>query len=118
MLDTSTSDARVSIPSHWRRVSFLCFDLGVLHIIGGIGTALFHSRPLYALGFCDGSLWLGLLFIALGLGSYKARRFRSLVPITVIAAALCFLPTDQLKSAVVLLQYSFLMPLVLTLISI
>jgi hypothetical protein len=102
-------------------VSFICFDLGVMNVIGGAGAALFYSIPLQAMGFASSSLLLGMFFIVIGLTSYKVPRLPTMVPIVIIVADVCntiwFLPKYELAAGVVLVKISFLVPLLLTGIS-
>jgi nitrous oxidase accessory protein NosD len=114
-------NSRVSFPSNWRQVSFLCLDLGVLNIIGAIGAVNFHSQSLYALGFWRSSFTLGLVLLIVGLAAYKVHRWPSVFAIVVIAAdvinTICFLPKHALEAGVVLVKLSFLLPLIATLYS-
>lgn len=121
MLSGSQSKLRVSFPAEWRQLSFICFDLGVMNVIGGAGAAFFHSMPLYFLGFRFSSLWLGAVFILTGLASYRVRLPLALGIVIIIADALntiLFLPEYALTSGVFLVKLSFLAPLFLTLVSI
>jgi nitrous oxidase accessory protein NosD len=114
-------NSRVSFPSNWRQVSFLCLDLGVLNIIGGAGSAYFSSKSLYALGFARSSFTLGLLLLFIGLTAYKVRRLPSVFAIVAIAAdainTIYFLPGFTMQAGVVMVKLSFLTPLIATLVS-
>ena len=119
-MSTSRSHFSVSVPSHWRQVSFICFDLGVMNLIGGAGAAFFYSRPLFALGFAFSSFWLGIMFILIGLGAHAVQRLPSLVAVLIILAdvvnTIYSLPNYDLAAGVVLVKLSFLLPLLLTLV--
>jgi parallel beta-helix repeat protein len=105
----------------WQQVSFIFFDLGAMNLIAGAGAAFFYSIPLSALGFRGSSFWLGLLFILIGLAAWKARRLPIVVPLIVIAIDLwntvSLLPLYDRYGYVVLVQSSFVLPLVLMLLS-
>ena len=121
MVSRSESTLRVSFPAEWRQMSFLCFDLGVMNLIGGTGAAFFYSMPLYHLGFGLNSLWLGLFFILFGLNSYKVRLPFFVGLLIIVADALntaLFLPKYALAAGIFLVKLSFLLPLFLTLVSI
>jgi parallel beta-helix repeat protein len=113
-----------SQPGHldqWQQVSFIFFDLGAMNLIAGAGAALFYSIPLYALGFRSSSFWLGLIFVAAGIVSWKARRLPVIVPLAIIAVDLWStvraLPLYERYGYVVLVQTSFVLPLVFMLLS-
>jgi hypothetical protein len=120
MMHSSDTESRLSVPSHWRQVAFICFDLGVMNVIAGIGVAFFYSVPLYYLGFRASSFWLGMFFILAGLCSYKLRRLPSFVVIIIIGIdalnTISNLPDYEVAAGVVLVKISFLLPLVFTLI--
>jgi len=121
MVSRSQSNLRVNFPAEWRQMSFICFDLGVMNFIGGVGAAFFYSMPLQHLGFGLGSLWLGMVFILLGLNSYKTRLPLFAGLLIIVADALytvLFLPKYDLAAGIFLVKLSFLLPLFLTLISI
>src|SRR5436190_20554897 len=121
MVSRSESNLRVNFPAEWRQMSFLCFDLGVMNVIGGAGAAFFYSMPLYHLGFGLNSLWLGLFFILFGLNSYKVRLPFFVGLLIIVADALntaLFLPKYALAAGIFLVKLSFLLPLFLTLVSI
>src|SRR5215208_94972 len=119
-MSASQSQFRVSFPSHWRQVSFICFDLGVMNVIGGIGADFFQSRPLYYLGFNYRSVSLGVLFILIGLAAHAVRRLPTLVAVLIIVAdavnTIYSLPRYDQGAGIVLVKLSFLLPLLLTLI--
>lgn len=121
MASISQPKVRVGLPAHWRQVSFICFDLGVINVIGGVGAGYFYSQPLFALGFGRSSVSLGVLLILMGLAAYQSRRLPSIVPIVIIVADILntvyFLPKFELAGGVVLVKISFLVPVFLLLIS-
>ena len=114
-------DPRAGHLDQWRQLSFIFFDLGAMNLIAGAGVAFFYSIPLGALGFRGSSFWLGLLFILAGLASWKARRLPIVVPLVIIAIDLWntvrLLPLYDRFGYVVLVQSSFVLPLVLILLS-
>jgi hypothetical protein len=114
-------DLRARHLAQWQQASFIFFDLGAMNLIAGAGAAFSYSIPLYALGFRVNSFWLGLFFILIGLASWKARRLPIVVPLVVIAVDLwntvrMLLLYDRF-GYVVLVQSSFVLPLVLMLLS-
>lgn len=121
MTSNSQSQVRVNLPAHWRQVSFICFDLAVLNVIGGIGAADFYSVPLQALGFARSSISLGVFFILVGLAAYKVPRLPAVVPVVIVVAdilnTVLFLPKFELAGGVVLVKISFLAPVLLVFIS-
>lgn len=120
-MQSPTPRARATLPAHWRQVSFICFDLAVINVIGGAGAAHFYSQPLHALGFGRSSLALGVLLILIGLAAYQAQRLPTIVPIVIIVAdvvnTIYFLPKFELAGGVVLVKLSFLIPVFLVFIS-
>jgi parallel beta-helix repeat protein len=114
-------DLRARHFDQWQQISFIFFDLGAMNLIAGAGVAFFYSIPLGALGFRGSSFWLGLLFILAGLASWKARRLPIVVPLVIIAIDLWntvrMLPLYDRFGYVVLVQSSFVLPLVLILVS-
>ena len=107
---------------HWRQVSFVLFDLGAMNFLAGIGVTFFHSNPLALLGFTSRSLWLGLFFVLGGLISWKLRRLPAIVPLLIIIGDLWntirILPLYERAGYVVLVQSSFVLPVVFILVSI
>ncbi len=121
MVSPSRSDLRGTFPAEWRQVSFICFDLGVMNVIGGAGVTLFDSLNLYYLGFGLNSLWLGLFFILIGLVLFKVHLPLQVGLLVILADAVntvYFLPKYALAAGVFLVKLSFLAPLGLTMISI
>jgi hypothetical protein len=120
MMHPSDIEPRSDVPSHWRQVSFIAFDLGVMNIIAGVGVAFFYSVPLWYLGFRTSSIWLGMFFILAGLFCYRLRRLPSAVAITIIVIdalnTILRLRAYPAVEAVVLVKISFLLPLIFTLI--
>jgi parallel beta-helix repeat protein len=107
---------------HWRQVSFVLFDLGAMNFLAGVGVTFFHSNPLALLGFTSRSLWLGFFFVLGGLLSWKVRRLPAIVPLLIIIGDLWntikILPLYERAGYVVLVQSSFVLPLLFILISI
>jgi len=105
----------------WRQASFILFDLGAMNLIAGAGAAFSYSIPLYVLGFRSSSFWLGLLFVLAGLACWKLRRLPIIVPLLIIAGDLWntvrMLPLFDRAGYIVLVQTSFVLPLVFMLVS-
>lgn len=120
MINRSPRDLRVQL-DYWRQISFILFDLGAMNLIAGIGVIFFHSNPLALLGFTSRSLWLGLFFVLAGLISWKVRRLPAIVPLLIIIGDLWntfrILPLYERAGYVVLVQSSFVLPLVFILVS-
>lgn len=120
MINRPPRDFRVHL-DYWRQISFILFDLGAMNFIAGIGVTFFHSNPLALLGFTSRSLWLGLFFVLAGLISWKVRRLPAIVPLLIIIGDLWntirILPLYERAGYVVLVQSSFVMPLVFILVS-
>jgi parallel beta-helix repeat protein len=114
-------DLRAGHLDQWQQVSFIFFDLGAMNLIAGVGAAFFYSIPLGALGFRSSSVWLGCVFILIGFAAWKARRLPIIVPLAIIAVDLWntgrIFPLFDRAGYVVLVQSSFVVPLVLMLLS-
>ena len=106
----------------WRQITFILFDLGAMNLLAGVGVTVFYSDPLALLGFTSRSFWLGLFFVLGGLLTWKLRRLPAIVPLVIIVGDLwntiTILPTFNRAGYVVLVQTSFVLPLVFILISI
>ena len=106
----------------WRQISFILFDLGAMNLIAGAGAAFFYSNPLLLLGFTRSSVWLGLFFLLAGLFTWKVHRLPAIVPLLIIIVDLWntvrILPLYERAGYVVLVQISFVLPLLFMLLSI
>lgn len=98
----------------WRTASFIFFDLGAMNLIAGVLFILFRPLPLWALGFSPASFWIGILFVMLGLLSWRIPTLPKFVSGIIVFISLAeiirLIPHYERAAAVVLAQISFVLP--------